>query len=112
MSPRRSMRSAVILQTPMILAAASSVISPPFAIWRNVPVFAEPVHALLGPGLARRHLCASPVQQARDLPVGHQTGKLAHERNQIVGHRETGRFAPARWTYRHRVVVDRRLSKS
>src|SRR5262245_20941505 len=56
------------------------------AICCNVPVFAEPVHTLLGPGLARRHLRASPVQQARDLPVGHQPGELAHERYQIVGH--------------------------
>src|SRR6516164_4280903 len=54
----------------------------PFAIAtrRNVPVFAEPAHA----GLARCHLCSGPVQQARDLPIRHQTSQLAHERNQIV----------------------------
>src|SRR6516165_3897388 len=54
------------------------------AIRRDVPVFAEPAHALLGPGLARCHLCSGPVQQARDLPIRHQTSQLAHERNQIV----------------------------
>src|SRR6516162_8144177 len=54
------------------------------AIRRNVPVFAEPAHALLGPGLSRCHLYSGPVQQARDLPIRHQTSQLAHERNQIV----------------------------
>ena len=90
MSPRRIMRSAVILQTPMISAAASSVISPRLgafavAVNCNVVVIAETAHALLHPSVAVARRLAATIEEACDLPIRHQPRQLAHERYRIIG---------------------------
>jgi hypothetical protein len=51
----------------------------------DVVVIAEAAHALLRPGIAVPGLDASAIEQARDLPIGHQPRQLTHERDRVVG---------------------------
>ena len=53
----------------------------PFAIAvdRNVVVFSEAAHALLGPSVPMSRRLAGSIEEARDLSIRHQTRQLAHE---------------------------------
>ena len=71
-----------MLQTPMSFVAASSVIFAtlrPLAVAEHgdVVVPAEATHALLRPGIGVPGLDAGAIEQARDLPIGHQA-RQAH----------------------------------
>ena len=83
------MRSAVILHTPTIFAAALerdlAALSPfAVAVARNLVVVAEAAHALLRPRIAMAGFDADAIEQARDLAIRHQPGQLAHERDRVV----------------------------
>jgi hypothetical protein len=88
-SPRRIMRKAVIVVTPMIRAAASSVLAAlgPFAVTVDFDfvVFPEWANALLGPAIALPGRLVRTIEKPRDLPIGHQAGQLANERHRILG---------------------------
>src|SRR5215468_1265946 len=51
----------------------------------DVVVLAEAAHALLRPGIAVPGLDAGAIEQARDLPIGHQPRQLTHQRDRVVG---------------------------
>src|SRR3979490_3221485 len=97
MSPRLIMRSAVILCTPMILAAASSVdlsALGPFAVAVacDLVMAAEAAHALVSPTIAVAGRFTATIEQPSDLGVRHQPGQLADERDRILG---KARMVPA-----------------
>src|SRR6266446_4157994 len=89
MSPRRSIRNAVMLQTPMSFAVFERNLAAlrPLAVAEDgdVMVIAEAAHALLRPGIAVPGLDASAIEQARDLPIRHQPRQLTHECDRVVG---------------------------
>src|SRR6516225_10994002 len=70
----------------MSFAAAWSVISPRsvHSPSRNMAM-SEAAHALLRPGIAVPGLDAGAIEQARDLPIGHQPRQLTHQRDRVVG---------------------------
>ncbi len=50
----------------------------------DIVVIAEAAHALLRPGIAVPGLDVDAIEQARDLPIGHQPRQLTHERDRVV----------------------------
>jgi hypothetical protein len=58
----------------------------PFAIAvdRNVVVFSEATHALLGPSVSISRRLACSIKEARDLSIRHQTRQLADELLRIL----------------------------
>ena len=90
MLPRRSIRNAVMLQTPMSFCCRferNLAALRPLAVAKHgdVVVIAEAAHALLRPGIAVPGLDASAIEQARDLPIRHQPRQLTHECDRVVG---------------------------